>query len=568
MFLIPMPKKIETQKEKVAYKGICPYKEDIGERLIKAISKLPTDDKGAKLTVNIKGETGEAYILDLYKDEVIITAESEKGAFYAIQTLRQIFKNSDITVMHIEDKPDFSYRGVYHDITRGKVPTVATLKELIDNLAYFKINSLQLYTEYTFSFKEFCDSIEKTGYLNAEEIKELDDYCYENFIEFIPSIATFGHIYDLMEKEKYKHLCAIKDYKQQTHIWQERLCHHTINPKYSESYELITSLIDQYVPLFRSDKFNICCDETEDLKHCCEDGEDVGELYISFVNKLIDYVKTKGKKPMMWADILLKHPGVIDNLPEDVILLNWNYNANVNEDTIIKIKESKREQIVCPGTSTWYKFCERLQTEEPNISLMTEYGYKHGAKGVLNTNWGDWGNPCSLELAMYGLVLGAEKSWTVATKTGEEFDKAVSHLLYENENGMKYLRELNELHRNASWIDFAKYYSNSFYPEQLSVNFSDTKEENFEKVQERFKGFIDALSKEKWKKDEYRQEMIVTAEGLLVMAELILKAQKCSVTRITDTESWLKKYRQKWTEKNKESELNEIEKVFRFYESL
>ena len=41
--------------------------------------------------------------------------------------------------------------------------------------------------------------------------------------------------------------------------------HHTIDVSNEESIALVGSLIEQYVPLFRSEKFNICCDETFDL---------------------------------------------------------------------------------------------------------------------------------------------------------------------------------------------------------------------------------------------------------------------------------------------------------------
>jgi len=568
MYLIPTPKKIEIKEEKVTYNSVAPFESDIDSRVKKAIEKLPSNKNGAKLTVNISGEKGEEYTLDLLVDEIIISAKSAQGAFYAVQTLRQIFNNEDVFCMHIEDKPDFEHRGVYHDVTRGRIQTVDTLKAFIDNLAYYKINSLQLYVEHTFEFKEFKDSIEKTGYLSADEIRELDDYCYENFIEFIPSIATFGHVYELLERDEYKELCVLKDYVPKTHYWHQRMSHHTINPLHPKSFELVKSLIDQYMPLFRSNKFNICCDETFDLRFLDCGDVDRGKLYVDFVNKIIDYVKSKGKTPMMWADILLEHPEVIEQLPQDVILLNWDYGANPPEEKISKIANMGRTQIVCPGTTTWNRLCERVNTEEPNISLMAEYGHKHGAKGVLNTNWGDWGNICSLDLAMYGLTLGAGKSWNIETKTGDDFDKAVSHLLYENENGMKYLRELNRIHGWVSWIDFVKYYSNRLYPEQLNVNFGATPIEDIENIQKTCLDFTDRLSKEKWKNDEYRQEMLLAVEGTLVMAEFIAKVQNHPVKRRSNTEEWLKKYREKWVQKNKESELSEIEKVFRFYEGL
>ena len=97
--------------------------------------------------------------------------------------------------------------------------------------------------------------------ITAEEILELDDYCYENFIDFIPSLSTFGHLYRLLETKEYKHLCELPDYVDSSHYWNERMPHHTIDPSNPESIEIIKSLIDQYVPLFTSNKFNICCDD-------------------------------------------------------------------------------------------------------------------------------------------------------------------------------------------------------------------------------------------------------------------------------------------------------------------
>ena len=55
-----------------------------------------------------------------------------------------------VPCLHIKDKPDFKYRGFYQDVTRGKIPTVDTIKKLIDTMAYYKLNSLQLYVEHVF----------------------------------------------------------------------------------------------------------------------------------------------------------------------------------------------------------------------------------------------------------------------------------------------------------------------------------------------------------------------------------------------------------------------------------
>ncbi len=45
-------------------------------------------------------------------------------------------------------------------------------------------------------------------------------------------------------------------------------------------------------------------------------------------------------------------------------------------------------------------------------------GYKHGATGMINTNWGDYGHLCSIELSMHGFVLGAAKKLEYRNKGG------------------------------------------------------------------------------------------------------------------------------------------------------
>ena len=71
-------------------------------------------------------ENSEKYTLVCTEDAVRISAPSLAGAFYGIQTLRQLLRSSDgrIALCNIEDEPDMAHRGFYHDVSRGRVPTV------------------------------------------------------------------------------------------------------------------------------------------------------------------------------------------------------------------------------------------------------------------------------------------------------------------------------------------------------------------------------------------------------------------------------------------------------------
>ncbi len=566
MNLIPMPKNIKEFDGTLKYKAIKSVKGINDERLMRAINMLPFSEQGVYLEMLIEDGDKEAYELKIESEKILVKAKSNAGAFYAIQTLRQLFEQDSVQCCLIEDEPDFEYRGFYHDVTRGKVPTVETIKRLIDDMAYFKMNSLQLYVEHTFEFKEYADSIEKTGYLTAEEIREIDDYCKMNFIEFIPSLATFGHLYELLQKEQYKHLREFVDLERKEFFWNDRMCHHTIDPTREESFEIIKSLIDQYMVNFSSDRFNICCDETFDLKYGKHKEENTEEMYLNFVIKIINYLQSKGKKVMMWADILLQHPEQIKKLPKNVELLNWFYWENPDENTFKTIRDTGSEQIVCPGTGSWSRLCEDYETEIINISSMADIGYKYGAKGVLNTNWGDWGNPCSIELAMFGMVLGAQKAWNTKTEINDEYKSMVDKLLYHNDNGSDYIRRLSKAELTANWSNLAKSYANYLGDEAYEIDWPSSDE--LDCVRDECLKIIDEVKSDTWGQDRFKNEIITAAEGIAVIAELSAKQAGYKTERKTNTKIWLDEYCKKWREANKESELKVIEKMFLSIEGI
>lgn len=564
--LIPSVKTFEERSGFLRKKAITYQNQNLDTRLQSALAKLPYDEDGVCVEICITGQSGEDYELWIEENDIRIQAGGTAGAFYAVQTLRQIFEQDVVACAYIKDYPDFPYRGFYHDVTRGRVPTVDAIKKLIDRMSYYKLNSLQLYVEHVYEFEECKDLNAKTGYLTKEEILEIGKYCKQHFIEFIPSLSTFGHMYEILEQEQYQHLRVLKDFKKDRNFWKSRMSHHTIDPLQPESIEIVKHLIDQYEPLFDSKYFNICCDETFDLKRYAEEGYDVGRLYVDFVKQIINYVEQKGKKVMMWGDILLEHPEVINELPEDVCFLNWDYGKNPSENKVEVFAKLDRKQIVCPGTSIWNRFCETVETEESNISLMAEYGYRHGAAGVLNTNWGDWGHTCSMELSTYGMVLGAAKSWNVNMQIDDTFYQDVDTLIYGHQGAIECLKKLSQMQSLCSaYFMFGAYFD---YRYEHKPDFSHIEPETVKRIQEKYSELKEILIADVWKKDVYRQEMLLAAEAVCMMAEFSAKIAGYDVQRLTDTKKWLKKYRESWLSQSKVSELGKIEEVFLYCDDI
>ncbi len=94
-------------------------------RILKAAQKLSADKYGIPLYITYNDTNDEGYKLTVFNEEIKIEGFGINGAFYGIQTLRQIFENETAYCVEIEDNPKNEFRVFYHDITRGRVPKLS-----------------------------------------------------------------------------------------------------------------------------------------------------------------------------------------------------------------------------------------------------------------------------------------------------------------------------------------------------------------------------------------------------------------------------------------------------------
>ena len=328
-------------------KGVSVYLKAKDQRLSRAVQILCSEiggKTGELVPFRVGAEKGhcivvcagddpecESCTLEVTEDRITVESGGAAGAYWGIQSLRQLVCDGDVPVCRIFDKPDFPFRGFYQDITRGRVNRLSKLFAIVDMLSYYKINMLQLYVEDAFMFKELEGIVTEDEALTPAEMLALDDYCYEHFIDLVPSLSTFGHMYTLLQSDKYKHLCELENFEPKRVYWMEKQWHHTIDPYNPESAEVVISMIEQYIPLFRSKYFNICCDETLDLCKGRNAGRDTGEAFVHHATKLISALRAHGKTAMLWGDVCMAHAELVkENIsPSDVIVLNWCYHKVV-----------------------------------------------------------------------------------------------------------------------------------------------------------------------------------------------------------------------------------------------
>ena len=528
---------------------------------------LTSSDKENAIVIT-HGEDGEGYVLSVSENNIRISGEGPAGAFYGIQTLRQLIKENGLSVpcCKIDDAPDFTYRGFYHDISRGRVNRLETLKKAADMLAYFKMNSLQLYVEAAFTFKELEGIATPENALTPEEILELDEYCYNRFIDLVPSLSTFGHLFTLLQSERYNDISELGAHTMTRNYWLERQWHHTVDVYNPRTIQVIGSMLEQYIPLFRSKYFNICCDETLDLCNGKNKGKDKGEAYFHHLDKLMEIIKAHGKTPMMWGDECMARPEMAkERVPGDTVILNWCYHKHVNEWIPKFYWELGFNQIVCPGTACWDNFVEDIDISTGNISEFAAHAKKYGALGILNTNWGDFGHVCAFNCNLYGVLFGAEKSWNVCAPTDEEFERAATLLLYDikNFNMADVLRKLSRASKTCSWSNFVIWHS-AVTLEGKSEKLGTSGDENYDP-----QSCINSLDLCRQALDELRalnsadkriRDLILGAKGIELMNKEYLYVNKAEGfdddgALQAEFDEWLTEYSDSWLESCKPSDL-------------
>jgi hypothetical protein len=426
---------------------------------------------------DIRRPEEEAYLLSITPDRIMIEAGNAAGIFYGKKTLEQMRAqySGGLPCLEIADWPDFPVRGFYHDVTRGKVPTLKTLMALADTCARYKLNQLQLYIEHTFAFRRHREVWGGSDPLTADEIRVLDAHCAKLRIDLVPSFSTFGHLYGWIRTGKFRHLNELEcDAMAVPFNWWDRQQHYTLDCCHPESIALVREIIAEVRPLFRSKFFNLCADETFDLgkgknrKLAGKPG--TGRLYVDFLKQVMTAVREVGATPMFWGDVIGRHPELIGEIPPDAIALDWDYGAGLSESRAGLMQKSGRPFYVCPGVSGWARWMNDYRTAHRNITRFARLGKSCGASGLLNTDWGDYGHINALGLSIPGLIIGASSAWNCRSPNLQEsrLEAAISRLELGNAGG-----KLLGLLRQASSSTCANWQSMAIWQQPRSRDIPD-----------------------------------------------------------------------------------------------
>lgn len=368
----------------------------------------------------------QGYRLHCDAGGIEIAGADDAGLFHGACTLAQWIalarggeeRLRELPCLQITDWPHLRRRGAMLDVSRDKVPTMATLHALIDRLASWKLNELQLYTEHTFAYRGHEVVWRDASPLLPEEVRELDDHCAAVGIELVPNQNSFGHFHRWLVHDEYRHLAEVPEGLE--HPFGDRREPFSLCPTEPGSLALLGDLYDQLLPNFRSGELNVGLDETFDLGKgrsaaaVAERGK--VHVYLDFLLQVHALVAARGHRMQFWGDIIIEQPELIAELPKDAVALEWGYEADHPFlDHAQRFAASGLEFVVCPGTSSWNSIAGRADNALRNLALAAVAGREAGARGCLITDWGDFGHLQPLPVSNLGFLAGAGFAWNVDT---------------------------------------------------------------------------------------------------------------------------------------------------------
>jgi hypothetical protein len=337
--------------------------------------------------------------------ECDVDAADDAGAFYAEATLAQLARvhGGSLPVSEIEDWPDLPVRGVMLDVSRDKVPSMATLLTLVDRLASWKVNQLQLYMEHTFAYSAHAEVWRSASPFTPEEVRSLDAYCRERHVELVPNQNCLGHFDRWLRHAPYRELALRPEGFEQWGRWRGPM---TLDPADPSAFALVRSLLGELLPNFSSDRVHVGLDEPFEL------GWERFSDYLSWVQRLRALPELDGREVLMWGDLVGARPESLAALPDGITVCEWWYDAGWPwADRGDAYRRGGRAWWACPGTSSWLTLLGRWDNAVADIGEAVDGALASGAGGLLVTDWGDQGHLQYLPVSEPGLAWSAAQGW-------------------------------------------------------------------------------------------------------------------------------------------------------------
>lgn len=252
----------------------------VADIILEKVSSIPNAHR-----IDLKGYGNEAYALTVSDRNIVIQYVDTIGAIRAVQTLAQVAQAGGkqgftLPQVNITDWPAFNVRGYMHDVGRSFL-SIAEIKRQIDLFARFKVNTFhwhftenQAWRLEIKAFPQLTRALHMTRfggkYYTQAEVSEVLKYASDRGVYIIPEIDMPGH------SQAFERAMG---FSMQT----------------DSGVSTLKKILDEVCQLFPNAPYiHIGADE-KDITYN-KNGR-------NFVQIMIDHVKSKGHRAMIWNPI-------------------------------------------------------------------------------------------------------------------------------------------------------------------------------------------------------------------------------------------------------------------------
>ncbi len=399
--LIPQPYQLELLAGNTTFNGYSDIEFDSDDFVFAAqflqheLLSNTGGNRSEQLTIRIKKEkklAHNAYRITLNDNALILLASSSEGAWYAVQTVRQLACQAEqqdgqqqLPHLYIEDKPAFAYRGMHLDVSRHFF-NVEFIKKYIDLIALHKMNYFHWHLTddqgwrleikkypllveigayrrgtvkgHTMSADSTLDEVEHGGYYTQDEVREVVKYAADRHITVVPEIDVPGHAAAMIAAYPEFGCAHETEVKTDFGIFKQVLC------PLDKTFDFLSDIFMEVTELFPSPYIHIGGDEVikdnwRNCKSCqqlmIDQGlQDLDQLQAYFVNQTEKIINKLGKQIIGWDEILA------GDIHSSATIMAWQ-----SIERGIEAAEQGHDVIMTPASAVYFDAYQSTSLDEP-----------------------------------------------------------------------------------------------------------------------------------------------------------------------------------------------------------
>ena len=350
----------------------------------------------------------EGYRLVVKPGVVTITSSAAAGAFYAVQSLRQllppaVFRDAPIAgvawtipAVTIVDRPTFSWRGMHLDVSRHFMPKEFVKKD-IDLLALHKMNTLHWHLTddqgWRIEIKKYprltdvgawrsqtlvghspgrdttrnvYDKKSHGGFYTQDDVREIVAYARARFVRVVPEIEMPGH-----SQAAIAAYPSLGNFGDTVRVWDQwGVTPHILNPS-DTTIAFMQDVLTEVMALFPGEFIHIGGDEAikpewkaspRAQTRIKELGlKDENELQSWFTTQMDKFLSAHGRRLVGWDEILE------GGLAPNAVVMSWRGTQGG-----LAAARADHDVIMTPGNYTYF---DHYQSRNTNLEPLAIGGF-------------------------------------------------------------------------------------------------------------------------------------------------------------------------------------------------